>query len=109
MAGCPAFRKQEFLPMHHSSNIAQLSVEEREQLFIAVGRLLDGAALESMAEGNRKFGVLSKTMAEAILLNADELARDDVRHAENVLRQANELIKQFGASHPYRMLSYSVH
>jgi hypothetical protein len=95
--------------MHYPSSIADMSVEEREQLFIAVGRHLNGAALESMVEGNRKFGIFSKNMAEAILLNADELARDDVRHAENVLKQANELIRQFGASHPYRMQSYSLH
>jgi hypothetical protein len=95
--------------MHYPSSIADMSVEEREQLFTAVGRHLNGAALESMVEGNRKFGIFSKNMAEAILLNADELARDDVRHAENVLKQANELIRQFGASHPYRMQSYSLH
>jgi len=86
-----------------------MSVEEREQLFVSVGRLLDAAALESMVEGNRKFGIFSKNMAEAILLNADELARDDVRHAENVLQQANDLIRHFGASHPYRVHSFSVH
>ena len=91
------------------SSIAELTVEEREQLFVTVGRLLDGAALESMVEGNRKFGIFSKNMAEAILLNADELAREDVRHAEKVLMQASELMRQFGATHPYRMRSFSVH
>jgi len=95
--------------MQHPSNIAEMSVEEREQFFVSVGRRLNAAALESMVEGNRKFGMFSKNMAEAILLKADELARDDVRHAENVLKQANELIRQFGASHPYRMQSYAIH
>jgi len=95
--------------MQSSSNLSEMSVEEREQLFVSVGRLLNAAARESMVEGNRKFGIFSKNMAEAVLLNADELARDDVRHAENVLDQANELIRQFGANHPYRMQSCSVH
>jgi hypothetical protein len=38
----------------------------------------EGTARQAFVEGDRRFAVLSANMAEAIRINADELARDDV-------------------------------
>ncbi len=89
--------------------IKDLSIEEREEVFVDVARKLDGAAHEAYAEGNRCFAALSANMAQAIRVNADELARDDVKNAERVLLQAMAMISQFNAAHPYRLVSHSVH
>ncbi|MEZ2224607.1 hypothetical protein [Rhizobium sp. RCC_161_2] len=47
-------------------------------------------------------------MAEAIRINADELARDDLRNAERVLQQASAIIAQFKAVHPYPPVSMAI-
>ncbi|MBB3659389.1 2-hydroxychromene-2-carboxylate isomerase [Rhizobium sp. BK650] len=95
--------------MDFIGNLESLSVEEREEFFIDVARVLDERALQAMIEGNRKFAQFSKHMAEAIFVNADELARDEAKTAAYVIGQASELLKQFDAYHPHRMQSYSMH
>lgn len=89
--------------------INDLSIEEREQIFVDIARVLEGTAREAFVEGNRHFAALSSNMAEAIRINADELARDDPENAERVLQQATAMISQFKAMHPYRMVSSSIH
>ncbi|MBB3452720.1 hypothetical protein FHT86_000976 [Rhizobium sp. BK313] len=89
--------------------IENLSIEEREEVFVDIARVLEGTAREAFVEGERRFAVLSANMAEAIRINADELARDDVRNATRVLQQATAMISRFNAVHPYRMTSHSVH
>ena len=89
--------------------IKDLSIEEREEVFADIARVLEGTAREAYVEGNRHFAALSANMAQAILVNADELARDDVRNAERVLQQASTMIAQFNAVHPFRMVRIAVH
>lgn len=60
-------------------------------------------------EGNRHFAALSANMAQAILFNADDLARDEIKNAERVLQQAAAMISQFNATHPYRIVSHAMH
>lgn len=86
-----------------------LSIEEREEVFADIARVLEGTAHEAYVEGNRHFAALSANMAQAIRVNADELARDDVQNAERVLLQASTMISQFNAVHPYRIVSKAVH
>ncbi|MBB3593196.1 hypothetical protein FHX08_003599 [Rhizobium sp. BK529] len=89
--------------------IKDLSIEEREEIFVDIARILEGTAREAFVEGDRRFAALSANMAEAIRINADELARDDVRNAERVLQQASTMISHFNAVHPYRMMSHALH
>ncbi|MBB4192329.1 Tfp pilus assembly protein PilV [Rhizobium aethiopicum] len=96
--------------MEEKTNIIKdLSIEEREEIFVDIARTLEDTAREALVEGNTQFAVLSNNMAEAIRVNADELARDDPENAERVLLQATAMITQFEAVHPYRMVSMAVH
>ncbi|KAA1180233.1 hypothetical protein FP026_15440 [Rhizobium tropici] len=92
-----------------AKTIEDLSIEEREEILIDVARTLEGTALEALVEGNKQFAALSTNMAEAIRVNADELARDDPEQAEELLQQAVAMISQFNATHPYRLISTAVH
>ncbi|NLS17422.1 hypothetical protein HGP16_12720 [Rhizobium sp. P40RR-XXII] len=92
-----------------TKTIEDLSVEEREEILIDVARTLEGTAREAFVEGNKQFAALSTNMAEAIRVNADELARDDPEQAEELLQQAVAMISQFNATHPYRLISTAVH
>ena len=92
-----------------SEIIKDLSIEEREEVFVDIARTLEGTAREAFVEGNQQFAALSANMAEAIRVNADELARDDSENAARVLQQATAMISQFKAVHPYQMISHSVH
>jgi hypothetical protein len=94
---------------HVQRNIRDLSVDEREEIFVTIAQVLEGTAREAFAEGNRQFAAISSNMAEAIRINADELARDNLDAAEHVLQQAAAVISQFKAAHPYRMISTAVH
>ncbi len=96
-------------PMYLEPNIQNMTIEEREEVFVDIARILDRTALEAMVEGNQRFAIFSMNMAEAIRLNADELARDDLLHAEKVMKQATDLVRQFKAIHPYGMQSHSIH
>ena len=62
-----------------------------------------------MVYGEGRFALMSANMAEAIRVNADELARDTPETAERVLQKACEMISQFKAAYPHRVLSRSVH
>ncbi|MBX5168641.1 hypothetical protein HJB84_02005 [Rhizobium sp. NZLR1b] len=89
--------------------IKDLSIEEREEIFVDIARTLEDTAREALVEGDTQFAELSNNMAEAIRFNADELARDDPDNAERVLLQATAMVSQFEAVHPYRMMSMAVH
>ncbi|MFS8145299.1 hypothetical protein ATY78_07580 [Rhizobium sp. R635] len=96
--------------MEERTNIIKdLSIEEREEVFVDIARTLEDTAREALVEGNSHFAALSTNMAEAIRVNADELARDDPENAELVLQEATAMILQFEAVHPYRMVSMAVH
>ncbi|MBX5166250.1 MULTISPECIES: hypothetical protein [unclassified Rhizobium] len=96
--------------MEEKTNIIKdLSIEEREEIFVDIARTLEDTAREALVEGDAQFAELSINMAEAIRVNADELARDDPENAERVLLQATAMISQFEAVHPYRMVSMAVH
>ncbi|ACS59254.1 MULTISPECIES: hypothetical protein [Rhizobium] len=96
--------------MEEKTNIIKdLSIEEREEILVDIARTLEDTAREAFVEGNTHFAALSNNMAEAIRVNADELARDDPENAELVLQQAAAMISQFEAVHPYRMVSMAVH
>lgn len=92
-----------------TNTIKDLSIEEREEVFVDIARTLEDTAREALVEGNSHFAAVSTNMAEAIRINADELARDDPENAELVLQQATDMILQFEAVHPYRMVSMAVH
>ncbi len=96
--------------MEEKINIGNdLSIEEREEVFVDVARLLEHTAREAFVEGNKHFAALSANMAQALRINADELARDDAQNAERVLQQATAMIAQFKAVHPYPLVSMAVH
>jgi hypothetical protein len=96
--------------MEEKTNIIKdLTIEEREEIFVDIARTLEDTAREALVEGDAQFAELSINMAEAIRVNADELARDDPENAERVLLQATAMISQFEAVHPYRMVSMAVH
>ncbi|ANM14778.1 hypothetical protein B5K08_28950 [Rhizobium leguminosarum bv. trifolii] len=96
--------------MEEKTNIIKdLSVEEREEIFVDIARTLEDTAREALVEGDAQFAELSINMAEAIRVSADELARDDPENAERVLLRATAMISQFEAVHPYRMVSMAVH
>ncbi|MGR9208059.1 hypothetical protein ACU8MG_28170 (plasmid) [Rhizobium leguminosarum] len=96
--------------MEEKTNIiTDLSIEEREEILVDIARTLEDTAREAYVEGNTHFATLSNNMAEAIRVNADELARDDPENAELLFQQATAMISQFEAVHPYRMVSMAVH
>lgn len=89
--------------------IYDLSVEEREEILVDIAGLLEDNAQEALIEGNKQFATLSSNMAEAIRINADELARDHLENTERVLIEAAAMIEQFNAAHPYKMVSHAIH
>jgi hypothetical protein len=92
-----------------TKTIEDLSVEEREEILIDIARTLEGNAREALVEGNQQFAALSTNVAEAIRVNADQLAREAPEQAEELLQQAVAIISQFNATHPYRLISTAVH
>jgi len=89
--------------------IRNASVSEREEIIIDFARWLETASQEALVYGEGRFAALSANMAEAIRVNADELAREKPETAERILQQACAMISQFKAAYPHRMLSRSVH
>lgn len=89
--------------------IKDLSIQEREDLFADIARDLEDTSHEAYVEGRRHFAAFSANMAQAIRINAGELARDDVQGAERVLQQATAVISNFHAGRPYRMISHAIH
>lgn len=49
-----------------------------------------------------------RSMAEAMRVSADGLARDNPAKAERVLQQASVMMAQFKTAYPYRVVSRSV-
>lgn len=89
--------------------IKDLDVIEREEIFIDIARALEQTARDAFIEGYGQFAAMSTSMAKAIRINADELARDDLHKSERVLQQAAAMIAKFKAAHPYPLVSKSVH
>ena len=92
-----------------TSNIENLSIEEREEILVNVAEILESTAREAMFQGERNFALISTNMAEALRVHADELARDDPGNAARVLQQATAMISQFKAAYPHRMVSLAMH
>ena len=89
--------------------IKDASTAEREEIIVDFARWLETASQEAVVYGEGRFALMSANMAEAIRVNADELARDTPETAERVLQKACEMISQFKAAYPHRVLSRSVH
>lgn len=96
--------------MEESINIIKsASIPEKEEIIVDFARWLEIASQEALVYGEGRFAVLSANMAEAIRVNADELARDNPEMTERVLQQACAMITQFKAAYPHRVISRSVH
>jgi hypothetical protein len=89
--------------------IKSASIAEREEIIVDFARWLETASREALVYGEGRFAALSANMAEAIRVNADELARDKPETTERVLQQACTMITQFKSAYPFRVLSRSVH
>ena len=76
--------------------IRDLSIEEREEVFVDIARILKGTA---QVHGDRHFAALKANMAKAIRIDANEPARDDPQKAERVLQQATTMISRFNSAH----------
>lgn len=89
--------------------IKSASIPEREEIIVDFARWLETASQEALVYGEGRFAALSANMAEAIRVNADELARDEPETTERVLQQACAMITQFKVAYPHRVISRSVH
>lgn len=72
-------------------------------------RWLETASKEALVHGEGRFAMRSASMAEALRVNRDELARDNPEKAERVLQRASAMVAQFKAAYPYRVISRSIH
>jgi hypothetical protein len=89
--------------------IRSASIPEREEIIVDFARWLETASQEALVYGEGRFALMSANMAQAIRVNADELARDIPEATERVLQQACAMLAQFKAAYPHRVLSRSVH
>lgn len=89
--------------------IKDASVAEREEIIVDFARWLETASQEALLHGEGRFALLSANMAEAIRINADELARERPETTERVLQRACAMISQFKAAYPHRVFSRLVH
>ncbi|MEF3131034.1 hypothetical protein OS035_06105 [Rhizobium sp. 268] len=89
--------------------IKDASIAEKEEIIVDFARWLETASQEALVHGEGRFAVMSANMAQAIRVNADELARDTPETTERVLQQASAMISKFKAAYPHRVLSRSVH
>ncbi|EJZ18513.1 hypothetical protein, partial [Rhizobium sp. Pop5] len=53
------------------------NIAEREEIIVDFARWLETASQEALVYGEGRFAMLSVSMAEAMRVNADELARED--------------------------------
>jgi len=96
--------------MEESINIIKsANIAEREEIIIDFARWLERASQEALVYGEGRFAMVSASMAEAMRVNADELARENPEKAERVLQQASAMMAQFKAAYPHRVISRSVH
>lgn len=84
--------------------IETLSVHEREDLLVGLAIALEGVAKEALVEGNKHFAAVSQGMADAIRVNADDWAREDVENAGFAAQQASEMLSRFRVEHPHRVV-----
>ena len=91
------------------NSIRSASIPEREEIIVNFARWLETASQDALVYGEGRFAVMSANVAQAIRLNADELARDNPETTERVLQQACAMISQFKAAYPHRVISRSVH
>ena len=91
------------------SIIKSVGIDEREEIIVDFARWLETAANEALVYGEGKFAMMSASMAAAMRVNADELARDEPEAAERVLQQASAMMAQFKSAYPYRVVSRAVH
>jgi len=89
--------------------IRSVGIDEREEIIVDFARWLETASQEALVVGEGRFATMSASMAEAMRVNADELARDDPEKTERVLQQASAMMAQFKAAYPHRVVSRSVH
>jgi len=85
------------------------SIPEREEIIVDFARWLETASQDALVYGEGRFAVMSANMAQAIRINADELARDNPEATKRVLQRACAMISKFKAAYPHRVLSRSVH
>lgn len=95
--------------VEYINDIQALSIQQREEVFVETARALEDNARVALVEGDKQFAQMSTNMAEAIRINADELAREDIGTAKRVLLEANAIIERFNSVHPYRMPSAAIH
>ena len=88
--------------------IGTLSVGERQELLVGLATALEGVAKEAFVEGNKHFAAVSQGMADAIRVNADEWAHEDVENAGLAAEQASQVLSKFRAEHPHRIVSYAL-
>jgi len=81
------------------SIIKSVGIDEREEIIVDFARWLEKASQEALVHGEGRFAMMSANMAEAMRVNADELARDDPQKAERVLQQATTMISRFNSAH----------
>jgi len=91
------------------SILKSVGVDEREEIIVDFARWLETAANEALVYGEGKFAMMSASMAKAMRVNADELARENPEKTERVLQQARAMMAQFKAAYPHRVISRSVH
>ncbi len=91
------------------NSIRSASIPEREEIIVNFARWLETASQDALVYGEGRFAVMSANVAQAIRLNADELARDNPETTERVLQQACAMLAQFKAAYPHRVISRSVH
>lgn len=89
--------------------IKNVGTAEREEIIVDFARWLEVASQEALVFGEGRFAMMSASMAEAMRINADEIARDKPEAAERVLQQACAMMAQFKAAYPHRVVSRSVH
>ncbi len=89
--------------------IKSAGIDEREEIIVDFARWLEAASQDALVYGEGRFAVMSASMAEAMRVNADELARDNPENTERVLQQASAMMAQFKAAYPHRVISRSVH
>lgn len=89
--------------------IKSVGIAEREEIIIDFAAWLETASQEALVFGEGRFAMMSAGMAEAMRVNADELARDKPEAAERVLQQVYAMMAQFKAAYPQRVISRSIH
>lgn len=89
--------------------IKSVSASEREEIIVDFARWLEAASQEALIFGEGRFAMISASMADAMRVNADELARDNPARAERLLQQASAMMAQFKSAYPYRVVSRAVH